>query len=152
MQTKGDIYAQGSFSVIGFLAFYTVRVFLFLPIAIVLIKNKNNLKYRWFYSSFLFFSIIAQYFVGFDRFLNYLYPIYFVILIEFLYTKNFKNTLKKNVALLFAALHVFFIIDYKLFIVNQYGQHYYALFFPYNDISTPVKNEERELFYNSIWE
>lgn len=152
MQTKGDLYAQGSFSVIGFLAFYTVRVFLFLPIAIVLIKNKNNLKYSWFYSSFLFFSIIAQYFVGFDRFLNYLYPIYFVILIEFMYSSEFKNTIKKKVVLALAFLHIFFIIDYKLFIVNKYGQRYSSLFFPYNSIETPYKNEERELFYESIWE
>ncbi|WP_420287181.1 EpsG family protein [Flavobacterium psychrophilum] len=152
MQTKGDIYAQGSFSTIGFLAFYTVRVFLFLPIGIIFAKNKSNLKYKWFYSSFLFLSIIAQYFVGFDRFLNYLYPIYFVLLVDFMYSIELRNTMKKKIVLTLAFLHIFFIIDYKLFLVNKYGQRYASLFFPYNSIETPYKNEERELYYDSIWE
>jgi len=147
IKSKNDSYSTITFSLIGFLSYYFVRVILFIPIALYLYsKNKKELKYKWFYSSFLIISILAQFFVMFERLLNYLYPLYFIIVIDFvyLYFPRIKSLLLRSIIIATIFLHIFFIIDYKLFLKNEYGQHFYSHFFPYNSIIDHQKNKERE--------
>lgn len=154
MKAKADVYSTFNFSLLGFLSYFAVRVLLFLPFVIYLYtEKKENLKYKWFYSSFLVISILAQFFVGFERFLNYLYPLYIVIIIDFLYIDfpKMKSVLVRNFITFCVLLNLFFVIEYKLFIKNQWGQHYYALFFPYNSVFNPQINDEREDFYSNLW-
>ena len=154
MKAKADVYSEFNFSLLGFVSYFTVRVLLFVPIVIYLYsQKKEKLKYNWFYSSFLLISILAQFFVGFERFLNYLYPIYLIIIIDFLHFDfpKMKSVLVRNVITICVFLNVFFVIEYKLFIKNQWGQHYYALFFPYNSVFNPETNVEREDFYSNLW-
>jgi len=150
MKSRADYYSEITFSLLGLLSYYAVRVLLFIPLALYLYsKEKRNLKYNWFYSSFLIISILAQFFVMFERFLNYLYPLYLIIVIEFLYYNfpTIKSLLLKSIIVVSVFLHIFFIIDYKLFTKNSTGQHYYALFFPYNSVFNPQINKERENYY-----
>jgi len=154
MKNKAALYLEINFSITGFIAFYIVRVILFLPVALYLCTEKReNQKYQWFYSAFFTFSLLAQFFVGFDRFLNYLYPVYLVIVIDFLYNyfPKIKSLILKSLIVLTMFLHLFFIIEYKLFVTNIYGEHYYTLFFPYNSILDPHINKERESFYANQW-
>lgn len=155
MQKKGDIYFSHQLSTLGFIAFYFVRVILFIPISFYLSSYKNKaLKYNWFFSSFLCISVMSQFFVGFDRLLNYLYPLYIVIVMDILYNNStkMKSIFSRNVIILTIFLHIFFIIEYKLFIKNKYGDHYYSLFFPYSSIFVPEDNRERENFYYGLWD
>lgn len=152
MKDKADIYSGMSFSLIGFISFFIVRVILLLPFLAYRITSKSS-EYKWFDFLFLFISILSQYFVGFERLLNYFYPIYFILFINFIYEKKTLELgiLAKKLIVVITLVHIFFIIDYKLFIKNPAGQHYYSLFFPYETIFVPVDVHEREDFYYNQW-
>lgn len=152
MKNKADVYSEMTFSLAGFLAFFSVRVLLLLPFLLYRFSSKGN-TFKWFDFTFLILSIMAQYFVGFERLLNYFYIIYFVLFVNFIYDKeNFSyGKFVKKTVIAISFLHVFFIIDYKLFIKNTAGQHYYSLFYPYENIFLPMENKEREDYYYNIW-
>lgn len=154
MKNKAQDYSKIEFSTFGLFFFYFVRVILLLPIIISLNKDKIMNKYNWFLSSYLIISILSQYFVAFERLLNYLNPIYIILIVRFLYlnVEDIRLRFFKKPILLITFLHVFFILEYKLLIVNKYGQHYYSLFFPYESVLNPKDHEERELFYSHVWE
>jgi len=152
MQSKGDVYSQMSFSLLGFISYYFVRVILFLPLALAMFRIENGkLKYEWFYSSFLIISVFSQFFVGFERFLNYLFVFYFVIVVEFFYNhySEVKSWVLRYLILVTVFFHIFFVIEYKLFTKNEFGQHYYSIFFPYNSVFDSQENSEREDYHNN---
>lgn len=153
MQSKGEAYSQVSFSLIGFLAYYFVRVILFLPMALFLLTRKSEqiIRNNWFYSAFLVISVFSQFLVGFERFLNYLFVLYFVIIVDFIYTDYIyiKSKLIKLTIMMSLLGSIFFVIQYKLFTKNDFGQHYYSIFFPYNTIFDYQVNEERESYHNN---
>lgn len=154
MKYKGDVYSVNNFSLIGFLSYYFVRVILVIPLFLYqYYEKKENLKYNWFYSSFFMISVMAQYFVGFERFLNYLFPLYFIVIVDFISfnVPKIRLGILKHFIVITMFLHVFFILDYKLFIKTEYGQHYYSIFFPYNSQLDPQINYEREAFYYDQW-
>ena len=118
------------------------------------IKEKlHENRFRWFYPTFFISSILAQFFVGFDRLLNYLIPVYLILVVDFFYAyyPKIDSYVKKSIIAVSVILHVFFILDYKLFITNDYGQHYYSLFFPYTSVFDPVVIPEREDFFNNLF-
>lgn len=148
MRDKAEVYSEMSFSLVGFLAFFFVRVVLLLPFLLYRIASKTK-TFKWLDFTFLFLSIMAQFFVGFERLLNYLYIIYFILFINFLYDKyefQYSSILKKSIVFI-SFLHIFFILDYKLMITNSAGEHYYSLFYPYESIFLPADHNEREGFY-----
>lgn len=152
MSNKASLYSEFTFSLLGFLSFYFVRVILFIPIGFFLANDDcNNSKYKWLYSSFFVISVLSQFFVGFERFLNYLFPLYFVLVIDFIYNRYslIESFLKRSVIIITMILHLFFILDYKLFITNDFGNHYYSIFFPYNSILKSEINQEREDFHEN---
>lgn len=154
MKDKMEAYAEVKFSLLGFWSFYFVRVFLLMPIMLFNIKEKlHENRFRWFYPTFFISSILAQFFVGFDRLLNYLIPVYLILVVDFFYAyyPKIDSYVKKSIIAVSVILHVFFILDYKLFITNDYGQHYYSLFFPYTSVFDPVVIPEREDFFNNLF-
>jgi hypothetical protein len=152
MKDKAEVYSEMTFSVVGFLAFFSVRVLLLIPFLFYRLSLKAK-PFAWLDFSFLLLSILAQYFVGFERLLNYFFLIYFILFINFIYEcKPLEfNPFFKKIVIGVSILHIFFIIDYKLFLKNSAGQHYYSLFFPYETIFFPFDNKEREDFYFNIW-
>jgi hypothetical protein len=154
-RNKMEVYAEFKFSALGFWAFYFVRVFLLIPI--MLFNVKNNLhedRFRWFYPTFFVVSVMAQFFVGFERLLNYLFPVYFIIVIDFFYVyfPKIETRMKKIIIGGAIILHIFFIMNYKLFLTNDFGQRYSSLFFPYTSIFNEEIIQEREEFYENLWE
>ena len=155
MKSRMQVYAEMKFSLLGFWSFYFVRVFLLIPIMLFNIKeNLHENRFRWFYPTFFIASILAQFFVGFERLLNYMIPVYLILVVDFFYSYYSKidSFVKKSIIAVSVVLHVFFILDYKLFIINDYGQHYYSLFFPYTSVFEPVIIPERENFYMNVFE
>lgn len=152
MKNKAEVYSEMTFSLTGFLAFFSVRVLLLMPFLLYRLSLKVK-QFAWLDFSFLFLSILSQYFVGFERLLNYLFLIYFILFINFIYDcEPLKfNQFYKKIIVAFSILHIFFIIDYKLFLKNAAGQHYYSLFYPYETIFFPADNREREDYYFNIW-
>lgn len=154
MRERMDIYSEIEFSALGFLAYYIVRVFLLLPIMIYNIKNNlHENRFKWFYAAFIIASVMAQFFVGFERLLNYMFPIYILIIIDFFYKQYplIESKLVRTLIALSIILHVFFIWDYKLFTKNDWGQRYSSLFFPYTTVFNPTITQEREEFYENLW-
>jgi hypothetical protein len=152
MKNKAEVYSEMTFSLTGFLAFFSVRVLLLMPFLLYRLSLKVK-QFAWLDFSFLFLSILSQYFVGFDRLLNYLFLIYFILLINFIYdykSSDF-NPFFKQIVIGISIIHIFFILDYKLFLRNPAGQHYYSLFYPYETIFFPVDNKEREDYYFNLW-
>lgn len=152
MTNKAQVYSGFTFSLLGFISYYIVRVILFIPIGLFLASDESkSLKHKWLFSSFFIISILSQYFVGFERFLNYILPLYFILLVDFLYNKysTINSIVKKYIVLITLFLHIFFILDYKLFITDNYGNHYYSIFFPYNSIFDAQLNGEREDFHEN---
>jgi hypothetical protein len=151
---KMQAYSEKQFSSLGFWSFFSVRVLLFLPLMLYNLKQlKQESRFNWFYPAFLFISVLAQFFVGAERLLNFLMPVYLVLVVEFFF-HDYKLIEKKVLRLFIAGtvvLHIFFIMNYKLFTVNEYGQRYISVFFPYNSVICPEINEERELFYKNQW-
>lgn len=151
MKNKADTYSEMTFSLVGFLAFFSVRVLLVLPFLFYRISTKVK-TFRWLDFSFLIFSIMAQYFVGFERLLNYFYIIYFVLFVNFIYENEriiFGSFIKK-IIIAMSFMHVFFIMDYKIFAENI-GQYYYcSLFYPYENIFTHNQSKDREDYYYNL--
>jgi hypothetical protein len=154
IKLKMQAYSEKQFSNLGFWSFFAVRVFLFLPLMLYYQKQQlHELRFRWFYPTFLIVSVLAQFFVGAERLLNFLLPVYLVLVVEFFY-EHYSRIEKKTLRLFIAAtviLHIFFIMNYKLFTMNEYGQRYVSVFFPYDSVFNPDINEERELFYENQW-
>jgi len=154
VKLKMQAYSEIQFSNLGFWAFFSVRVLLFLPFMLYnLMQQLHELRFKWFYPTFLFISVLSQFFVGTERLLNFLMPVYLVLVVEFFFT-HYKMIEKKGLRYVIACsivLHIFFIMSYKLFTVNEYGQRYVSIFFPYNSIFNPDVNEERELYYQNQW-
>jgi hypothetical protein len=154
IKLKMQAYSEIQFSTLGFWAFFSVRVFLFLPLLLFsMSKTYTESRFRWFYPTYFLISVSAQFFVGSERLLNFIIPVYFILVVDFFY-KYFPQI--KNIWLRYfigatIVLHVFFIMTYKLFVVNEYGQRYVSVFFPYNSVFNPEINEERELFYENQW-
>lgn len=154
-RTKMEVYAEFKFSALGFWAFYFIRVFLLIPIMLFNVKNNlHEQRFRWFYPTFFVVSVMAQFFVGFERLLNYLFPVYLIIIVDFFYEyyPKIENTIKKAVIGGAIILHVFFIMNYKLFLTNDFGQKYASLFFPYTSIFNEEIIQEREEFYENLWD
>lgn len=151
MKNKADTYSEMTFSLVGFLAFFSVRVLLLLPFLFYRISTKVK-TFAWLDFSFLIISILAQYFVGFERLLNYFYIIYFMLFVNFIYEKEknvFGNFIKKTIIGM-SFLHIFFILDYKIFAENI-GQYYYcSLFYPYENIFTQNQSKDREDYYYNL--
>jgi hypothetical protein len=152
MKNKAEVYSEMTFSLTGFLAFFSVRVLLLMPFLLYRLSLKVK-QFAWLDFSFLFLSILSQYFVGFERLLNYLFLIYFILFINFIYEckSSDLNPFLKQIVIGISILHIFFILDYKLFLRNPAGQHYYSLFYPYETIFIPIDNREREDYYFNIW-
>ena len=155
MRDKMEVYAEFEFSALGFWAFYSVRVFLLIPIMLYNVKNGlHENRFRWFYPTFFVVSVMAQFFVGFERLLNYLFPVYMILIADFFYAyyPKIENKLQKSFISGAIILHVFFIMSYKLFFTNDYGQRYASLFFPYTSIFNPEIIQERQYFYENQWD
>lgn len=154
MQNKAKAYSEIEFSIVGLFAYYFVRVVLFIPILLLALKNKEWQKFNWFFTSYFIFSILSQYFVAFERLLNYLNLLYLIFIVNIIYSylPYYNHKYLKKVVLFITFLHVFFTLEYKLFIVNKYGQHYYSLFYPYVSVMDPYEVEERKLFFQSVYE
>lgn len=154
VKLKMQAYSEKQFSTPGFWAFFAVRVLLFLPLMLFNLKQQlQEIRFRWFYPTFFIVSVLAQFFVGAERLLNFLMPVYIVLVAEFFF-HQYSGIEKKIIRLLIAGtvvLHIFFIMNYKLFTINEYGQRYVSVFFPYNSVFNPDVNEERELFYENQW-
>jgi hypothetical protein len=152
MKNKAEVYSEMTFSLTGFLAFFSVRVLLLIPFLLYRLSLKVR-QFAWLDFSFLLLSILSQYFVSFERLLNYFFLIYFILFINFIYEcKPLEfNPFFKKIVIGVSILHIFFIIDYKLFLKNPAGQHYYSLFFPYETVFFPFDNKEREDYYFNIW-
>lgn len=154
MRTRMDVYSEIEFSALGFWSFYAVRVFLLLPIIIYNIRNNvHEGRFKWFYASFVIASVMAQFFVGFERLLNYMFPVYILVIVDFFYNyyPQIETKIVKWLIAFSIVLHVFFIWDYKLFTRNDWGQRYSSIFFPYTSIFNPSINQEREEFYENLW-
>ena len=152
MKNKAEVYSEMTFSLTGFLAFFSVRVLLLMPFLLYRLSLKVK-QFAWLDFSFLFLSILSQYFVGFERLLNYLFLIYFILFINFIYEcKSLEfDPFFKKIVIAISIIHIFFILDFKLFHRNPAGQHYYSLFYPYETIFFPVDNREREDYYFNLW-
>jgi hypothetical protein len=155
LRTKMEVYAEFKFSALGFWAFYFVRVFLLIPIMLFNVKNNlHEQRFRWFYPTFFVVSVMAQFFVGFERLLNYMFPVYMIIVVDFFYEyyPKIENRIQKVVIGGAIVLHIFFIMNYKLFLTNDFGQKYASLFFPYTSIFNQEIIPEREEFYENLWD
>jgi len=152
MKAKADIYSQGDFSLVGLLSFYFVRVILPLPF-ILFLSRINNKQKNGLLFGFIIFSIFAQIIVGFERFLNYIYIWIIVQFINELYRKEFLSIqfFRRNIYKLSFGSMLFFVIFYKVFMTDNYGNHYYSIFFPYENVFTMQKDEERENFIKNLW-
>lgn len=155
IKLKMQAYSEVQFSTLGFWAFFTVRVLLFLPLLFFSMSPVYKEKrFKWFYPTFFLFSVSAQFFVGSERLLNFIIPVYLVLVVDFFY--NYYPNIQKKLTKLFIGsaivLHVFFMLTYKVFVVNDHGQRYVSVFFPYNSVFNPEVNQERELFYENQWQ
>jgi len=150
MKDKAEIYSEISFSLTGFIAFFGVRVIVLLPFLFYRISSKSP-DFKWFDFMFLLVSILSQYFVGFERLLNYFYPVYLVLFINFIYKEKISEMgfWFKKFVIMATFIHVFFILDYKLFTKNLAG-HYYSLFYPYETVFVPNTVQEREDYYYNL--
>lgn len=154
MKAKAEIYSQVNFSTIGLLAFYCVRVILPLPFILYLnrIEKEHNVNIGLLFS-FILISVFAQIIVGFERFLNYIYIWIIVQFINEVYRKefNYLRFFRRNLYKLSFMGMLFFVIFYKLFMKDNYGNNYYSIFFPYENIFNMQKNEEREFYIRNLW-
>lgn len=154
MKAKADIYSQVDFSTIGLLSFYFVRVILPLPFVLFLSRRKNDEKPNTgLLFGFILISIFAQIIVGFERFLNYIYIWIIVEFINEMYSIRFKNLVitKKHIYRLSFVGMLSFIILFKIFSVDNFGNKYLSIFFPYENVFTKQKNEEREVYIHNLW-
>jgi hypothetical protein len=160
VKNKADAYSAISFSTVGFMAFYFIRVVLLLPLAFYMRSEQNAdaekmQSNNWIIISLLFILSLSLGFVGFDRFANYLYIPYFILIVNVIatYKKEYLlNKAKKNIVIFITFLHIFFIMEYKVFVINKYGERYSSIFFPYASIFDPQYIPEREDFYINQWE
>lgn len=155
MRERMELYVEFEFSTLGFIAFFIVRVVLLLPILLYNVSNELHLKrFSWFYPAFFIVSVMAQFLVGFERLLNYMFPVYLILIVEFFYEQypRIESTIKKYIIAVSIILHVFFILNFKLFTANDFGQRYVSVFFPYTSILNPETIQEREEFYENLWE
>ncbi len=150
MKLKYDIYSERNFNLNGIIVYFIIRLVLFLPLAFSpLTKNLNYKDWNWFFVIFTLISAISPFMSGSERFLNYFYPIYILVVVDFIYnsTKYIgRNDIRRKIILTSLYIQLFFVIEYKLFSSNKYG-NYYSLFYPYVSIFDPVKVPERE-YYN----
>ncbi|WP_038335981.1 MULTISPECIES: EpsG family protein [Empedobacter] len=154
MKAKADVYSQGDFSTIGLLSFYFVRVILPLPFVLFLSRKKNNEKPNvGLLFGFIIISIFAQIIVGFERFINYIYIWIIVEFINEMYSIRFKKLviIRKYIYRLSFIGMLSFIILFKIFSVDNYGNKYLSIFFPYENVFTKQKNEEREVYLHNLW-
>lgn len=147
MQIKAETYSQVSFSTVGLLSFYFVRVILPLPVILALNEAHGNKK-NGFIFAFVVLSVMSQVYVGFDRLINYVYIWYIVEFVNLSRSGNFsfKWATRGFIRSLFIA-SLFFIIPYKIF--TNVGYH--SLFFPYENKFDKQKNIERETFIRELW-
>ncbi len=155
MQSKGDTYSEMEFSIVGILSYYFVRVILILPFMLQLSKSAQNRS--WLLAGVLVFSISSQIMVGFDRFLNYLYIPYIIVISEFIHSNmgSLKIALfKKNMLVLIIASNLFFVLAYKVVMdLNVRNRaRYQSVFFPYESVFEKKKNPEREKFMIELWD
>ena len=151
MVEKFEVYNETQFNFNGILFFYFIRTGLFFPILFFSIKS--NLPYKsWFYIAYLILSSITPIINGSERFLNYLYFTYLLILVDLIYNQRdfIINNIKYKIMIVSCIMNLFFVIDYKLFIIDNYGNHYYSLFYPYNSIFDSEFNAERENFNDNV--
>lgn len=75
-----------------------------------------------------------------------------MLFVNFIYEKEknvFGNFIKKTIIGM-SFLHIFFILDYKIFAENI-GQYYYcSLFYPYENIFTQNQSKDREDYYYNL--
>lgn len=155
MQSKGDTYAEMEFSTVGILSYYFVRVIILLPFLLQMAKGQN--RKNWLLTGMLVLSISSQIMVGFDRFLNYLYIPFVILVAENIYS-NFGQikmaSYRKNFLLLTVWTNLFFVLSYK--VVMDYNvknrARYQSVFFPYESVFEKKKNPEREKFIIEIWD
>lgn len=154
MQTKGEVYSEVEFSIVGVLSFYFVRVVVALPFLFASVKNRFSK--HWLLAAYLVLAISAQIMVGFDRFMNYIYLPFFIYITESIYTQfghQKISWLKRRFIVVAVMLHLFFILDYK--VVMDMGvtnrARYQAVFFPYESVFEKEKNSERENFMRELW-
>lgn len=155
MQNKADVYAEVEFSMVGILAFYFVRVIIIFPFMLQIAKSSQNGS--WLLAGVLIFSISSQIMVGFDRFLNYLYIPYIIVISEFIHSKTRQLKIasyKKNILLLIIASNLFFVLAYKVAMdLNVRNRaRYQSVFFPYESVFEKKKNSEREKFMIELWD
>ena len=151
MIEKFDAYNQTQFNLNGIIFYYFIRTFLFFPI--LFLSFKLSLPYKsWFFVSYLVFSAVTPLINGSERFLNYFYFSYLVIIVDLIYNHRHLiiNNIKYKVVIVSCMLNLFFVIDYKLFIIDNYGNHYYSLFYPYNSVLNSELNTERENFNDNV--
>ena len=152
MKSRADIYSQGGFSFIGILSFYFVRVILPMPFIFILSKKVSVAK-NGMLIIFVILSVFAQIIVGFERFLNYIYIWIIVQFINERYSKKiiFFSVVKQYAFKVSFCLMLFFIISYKYILVDKNGNHYYSIFFPYENKFDKQVNAERENYILNLW-
>ena len=155
MKTKGEMYSEIEFSVLGILFFYFTRVIVFVPFLIYYSKNKIfEKRYDWLFISIFWLSIFSQVMVGFDRLINYLYIPLVLFFADFLHNKQyvFTNFLGRKMVNLSCYLFLFSIIWIKCFIANFNNKYFfYYVYFPYESVFDKVETKGREDYIEVMW-
>lgn len=154
MRTRMELYAEVEFSVLGFIGWFFVRVLLLIPLFMFNIYKKlNEQRFKWFYAAFLLISVLAQVLYGFDRLLNYLFPVYILLIVDFLhnYYSQIESKLLKFIIVFSIVVHVIFILEYRLVLKNEWGQRFSSVYFPYTTILNPREIPEREEYNENFW-
>lgn len=154
MRSRLDVYSAVEMSTLGFIGYYFIRVIMLIPLFMLNIsKNLNEQRFGWFYSSFFLFSVLSQVIFGFDRLLNYLYPVYIIIIVDFIFThyQEIKSRILRNIIAFTIIIYLFFLFDYRLFIRNEWGQQFSDMYFPYTSVFNPRDIPNRQDYYENQW-
>ncbi len=152
MSERAAVYSDVNFSLTGIFTFYFIRVVLFLPI--IFYSSKRKLEYSWLFSALLIISVLSQSLVGMERLLNYLFIPYIVLFVNFIYEDKIGLKLmsfKKRIIIFVCFLHLFFVLEYKIFIAKDLRKGYYSVFFPYEDVFDKQRSIERETYLINLW-
>jgi hypothetical protein len=134
-------YWSFSYNIKGIIGNYLFRVVLLLPF-LMSVKTSRT----WLLNATILISSLSVVFVGVERFLNYLYPMLFVLFIEFIYSKNQYRVLLKQLVVCITCLFCFCILDKDvIFTKTKSGLSYKYIYYPYVSIFNKSSLDEETL-------
>jgi len=110
--------------------FFLVRCVLAIPLCLCIPS-----KFNWTASATILISMFSVVILGSERFLNYLYPVLIVLLINLLYEEKTAPKLFRQCFIIFSALYLFCIVDLPIIRAKtDSNKPYSCLYFPYYSI------------------